>query len=155
MSSFLVPFCYAHIRTSRNEWHQNSTLAAYFCLKICTLKIKKTSAFIWSVGFEHILKVMPHLSSEKVQRSYYVTQPRFPQVGLGISCPILIFIHDTLWAYPSVTQLKKLMLLTFSFYTSFGRRLTAQKVFREDLKELTEAEWRSETGSWFQITGAW
>ena len=30
-----------------------------------------------------------------------------------------------------------------------------RKVFKEDLKELTEAEWRTETGSWFQITGAW
>jgi len=29
------------------------------------------------------------------------------------------------------------------------------KVFKEDLKELTEAEWRTETGGWFQITGAW
>ena len=28
-------------------------------------------------------------------------------------------------------------------------------VFKEDLKELTEVEWRTETGSWFQITGAW
>ena len=28
------------------------------------------------------------------------------------------------------------------------------KVFREDLKELTEVELRTETGSWFQITGA-
>ena len=27
--------------------------------------------------------------------------------------------------YPNVIQLKKLMLLTFSFYTSFGRRLTS------------------------------
>ena len=25
-----------------------------------------------------------------------------------------------------------------------------QKVFKEDLKELTEVEWRTETGSWFQ-----
>ena len=30
-----------------------------------------------------------------------------------------------------------------------------RKVFKEDLKELTEAEWWTETGSWFQITGAW
>ena len=30
-----------------------------------------------------------------------------------------------------------------------------RKVFNEDLKELTEVEWRTETGSWFQITGAW
>ena len=29
-----------------------------------------------------------------------------------------------------------------------------RKVFKEDLKEVTEAEWRTETGSWFQITGA-
>ena len=29
-----------------------------------------------------------------------------------------------------------------------------RKVFKEDLKELTEVEWRTETGSWFQITGA-
>ena len=29
------------------------------------------------------------------------------------------------------------------------------KVFKEDLKELTEVERRTETGSWFQITGAW
>ena len=59
---------------------------------------------------------MPHLLSEKVQRLYYVTRPRFPLVGLGISCPIL-------YMNPSVTQLKRFMLLTFSFYTSFGRRL--------------------------------
>ena len=30
-----------------------------------------------------------------------------------------------------------------------------RKVFKEDLKELTEVEWQTETGSWFQITGAW
>ena len=30
-----------------------------------------------------------------------------------------------------------------------------RKVFKEDLKELTQAEWRTETGSWLQITGAW
>ena len=30
-----------------------------------------------------------------------------------------------------------------------------QKVFKEDLKELTEVEWRTETGSWFQAVGAW
>ena len=30
-----------------------------------------------------------------------------------------------------------------------------RKVFKEDLKELTKVEWRTETGSWFQITGAW
>ena len=30
-----------------------------------------------------------------------------------------------------------------------------RKVFKEGLKELTEVEWRTETGSWFQITGAW
>ena len=30
-----------------------------------------------------------------------------------------------------------------------------RKVFKEDLKELTEVEWWTETGSWFQITGAW
>ena len=29
-----------------------------------------------------------------------------------------------------------------------------RKVFKEDLKELTEVEWRTDTGSWFQITGA-
>ena len=30
-----------------------------------------------------------------------------------------------------------------------------RKVFKEDFKELTEVEWRTETGSWFQISGAW
>ena len=30
-----------------------------------------------------------------------------------------------------------------------------RKVFKEDLKELTEVEWWTETGSWFQISGAW
>ena len=30
-----------------------------------------------------------------------------------------------------------------------------RKVFKEDLKELTEVERRTETGSWFQINGAW
>ena len=29
-----------------------------------------------------------------------------------------------------------------------------RKVFKEDLKELTEVEWWTETGSWSQITGA-
>ena len=29
-----------------------------------------------------------------------------------------------------------------------------RKVFKEDLKELTEVERRTETGNWFQITGA-
>ena len=30
-----------------------------------------------------------------------------------------------------------------------------RKVFKEDLKELTEVEWRTETGRSFQISGAW
>ena len=30
-----------------------------------------------------------------------------------------------------------------------------RKVFKEHLKELTEVEWQTETGSWFQITRAW
>ena len=30
-----------------------------------------------------------------------------------------------------------------------------RKVFKEDLKELTEVAWWTESGSWFQITGAW
>ena len=30
-----------------------------------------------------------------------------------------------------------------------------RKVFKEDLQELTEVEWWTETGSWFQINGAW
>ena len=30
-----------------------------------------------------------------------------------------------------------------------------RKVFKECLKELTEVEWRTEIGSWFQIAGAW
>ena len=30
-----------------------------------------------------------------------------------------------------------------------------RKVFKEDLKELTEVEWWTETGSCFQVTGAW
>ena len=30
-----------------------------------------------------------------------------------------------------------------------------RKVFKEDLKGLTDVEWWAETGSWFQITGAW
>ena len=29
-----------------------------------------------------------------------------------------------------------------------------RKVFKEDLKELTEVEWRTETGSCLKITGA-
>ena len=36
-----------------------------------------------------------------------------------------------------------------------GKVFKKRKVFKEDLKELTEVEWRTETGSWFQITGAW
>ena len=85
---------------------------------------KKTSAFVWCaylVGFERILKGMPHLSSEKVQWLYYATSFSPSRIRNFVS----YFIHDTLWAYPSVTQLKKLMLLTLSFYTSFGRRLTS------------------------------
>ena len=30
-----------------------------------------------------------------------------------------------------------------------------RKVFKEDVKELTEVERWTETGSWFQITGTW
>ena len=30
-----------------------------------------------------------------------------------------------------------------------------RKVFKEDLKELTEVEWWTEKGSWFQADGAW
>ena len=30
-----------------------------------------------------------------------------------------------------------------------------RKVLKEDLKGLTEIELRTETGSWFQITGPW
>ena len=30
-----------------------------------------------------------------------------------------------------------------------------KKGFKEDVKELTEVEWRTETGSWFQINGVW
>ena len=30
-----------------------------------------------------------------------------------------------------------------------------RKVFKENCKELTAVEWRTKTGSWFQITGAW
>ena len=30
-----------------------------------------------------------------------------------------------------------------------------EKALKEDLKELTAAEWQTEAGSWFQITGAW
>ena len=50
------------------------------------------------------------------------------------------FIHDTLWAYPSVIHLKKLMLLTFSFYTSFGRRLTSPKGTRADKRSAVYNE---------------
>ena len=35
---------------------------------------------------------MPYLLPEKAQQLYYVTRPRFPLVGLGISCPILYMI---------------------------------------------------------------
>ncbi len=37
------------------------------------------------------------------------------------------FIHDTLWAHPSITQLKIPLLLTFPIHTSSGRRLTSPK----------------------------
>ena len=43
---------------------------------------------------------MPHLLSEKVQLLYYVTPPRCPLVGFGISCPILDMIlcgHTQVW----------------------------------------------------------
>ena len=36
-----------------------------------------------------------------------------------------------------------------------GKVFKKRKVFKEDLKELTEVEWQTETWSWFQITGAW
>ena len=38
---------------------------------------------------------------------------------------------------------------TYSF-VSHGNG-TEEKVFKEDLKDLTEVEWRTKTGSWFQI----
>ena len=31
-----------------------------------------------------------------------------------------------------------------------GKVFKKRKVFKEDLKELTEVEWRTETGSWFR-----
>ena len=50
------------------------------------------------------------------------------------------FIHDTLWAYPSVIQLrKKLTLLTFSFYTSFGRRLTSPRTAVSDVSRKVDS----------------
>ena len=36
-----------------------------------------------------------------------------------------------------------------------GEGVEKRKILKEDLKELAEVEWRTETGSWFQITGAW
>ena len=33
---------------------------------------------------------------------------------------------------------------------SEGKVFKKRKVFKEDLKELTEVEWRTETGSWFR-----
>ena len=40
-------------------------------------------------------------------------------------------------------------------YRAIREVFKKRKVFKEDLKEPTEVEWRTETGSWFQITGAW
>ena len=56
---------------------------------------------MYFVGFEQILKAMPHLLSEKVLRHATSFSPRM------IRNFVSYFIHDTLWAYPSVTQLKK------------------------------------------------
>ena len=50
-------------------------------------------------------------------------------------------------------------LLTITFvYQGNGTEekvFEKQKVFKEDLIELTEVEWQTETGSWFQAAGAW
>ena len=51
-----------------------------------------------------------------------------------------------------------LLTITFVYYQGNGTEenvFEKQTVFKEDLKELLEVEWRTETGSWFQITGAW
>ena len=39
-------------------------------------------------------------------------------------------------------------------YETEEKAFRKRMVFKEGLKELTEVEWRTETGSWFQITGA-
>ena len=116
---------------------------------------KKTSAFVWCtylVGFEHILKGMPHLSSEKVQWLYYATLFSPSRIRNFVS----YFIHDTLWAYPSVTQLKKLMLLFhfiphlavdwlvhFSSYKTTGQRQANKNCFKGNIGETSQMRWSS------------
>ena len=39
--------------------------------------------------------------------------------------------------------------------TGTEKKAFKKKKIKEDLKELTEVEWQTETGSWFQIIGAW
>ena len=41
------------------------------------------------------------------------------------------------------------------FWAMRLKKRLLRETFKEDLKELTEAEGQTETGSWFQITGAW
>ena len=75
---------------------------------------------MYLVAFENILKVIPHLFSKMTQRSHYVTQPRFFTSRARNFVSYFIHGYDTLWAYPSVAQLKKSLLLTFLFHTSCG-----------------------------------
>ena len=77
------------------------------------------------VGFEHIFE--SYASSVIRKGTTVVLRHATSFSPSRIRNFVSYFIHDTLRAYPSVTQLKKHTLLTFSFYTSFGRRLTSPK----------------------------
>ena len=60
------------------------------------------------------------------------------------------FIHDTLWPYPSVTQLKKLMLLTFGHFRPFRAGiLYCDILIGCDVRWLT-ADWLTYMDDWQQ-----
>ena len=92
MNEFLSLFHFKH--KSEHHVKNDDTTLQLLLENMYTKKTQHRFSLIYLSGvtFEYILKVIPQLLSDKVQHSYYVMQPHFPQVGLGILCPILYTI---------------------------------------------------------------
>jgi len=83
-----------YVRISCNEWCQNSTSAANFCLKICILRKQNISSCLIYV-FGRFLTYFESYASSVIRKDTTVVLHQansFPQAGLGISCPILSMI---------------------------------------------------------------
>ena len=100
---------------SWHEWRHSSTSAAYFCLKIWTLR-KQNISFCFMYVFGRFWTYFESYASSVIRKGTTVVLGHATSFSPSrIRNFVSYFTHDTLWAYPSVTQLKKLMLLTFHF----------------------------------------